>query len=99
MRAAWIAEHYGWRAALVPSVGMIALLTLLVWLLAIDRLEDIQIAPYGDNALPPPPRQTGNMFAISIDALRIASGSLVFRVLTFIFFVCGISSFGLMPHL
>jgi MFS family permease len=99
MPAAWIAEHYGWRAALVPPVGMIALLTLLVWLLAIDRPEDIQIAPYGDNALlPPPPRQTGNMFAISIDTLRMASGSLVFRVLTFIFFVCGTSSFGLMPH-
>lgn len=28
----------------------------------------------------------------------IASGSLVFWVLTFTFFVCGVSSFGLMPH-
>ena len=28
----------------------------------------------------------------------MASGSLVFWVLTFAFFVCGVSSFGLMPH-
>jgi MFS family permease len=97
MPAAWIAEHYGWRAALAPPAGMIALLALLVASLAVDRPEDIQIGPYGDNAvLPAPPRQTANMFAISIDALRMASGSLVFWVLTF--FVCGISSFGLTPH-
>ena len=48
--------------------------------------------------LPVPPRPTGNVFAISIDALRMASRSLVFWVLTFTFFVCGISSFGLTPH-
>jgi MFS family permease len=99
MPAAWIAEHYGWRAALLPPVGMIALLALLVALLVVDRPEDIGIAPYGDDAvLPTPPRPTGNVFAISIDGLRMASGSLVFRVLAFTFFVCGISSFGLMPH-
>ncbi len=51
MPAAWIAEHYGWRAALVPPVAMIALLALLVALLAVDRPEDIQIAPYGDDAV------------------------------------------------
>jgi MFS family permease len=99
MPAAWIAEHYGWRAALVPPVAMIALLALLVALLAVDRPEDVQIAPYGDDAvLPAPPRPAGNMFAISINALRMAAGSLVFWVIAFTFFVCGISSFGLTPH-
>ena len=99
MPAAWIAQTYGWRMALVPSVLMIGLLALLVVLLAVDRPADIGLAPYGeDTVLPDPPRPTGNVFAISINALRMASGSLVFWVLAFTFFVCGVSSFGLMPH-
>jgi predicted MFS family arabinose efflux permease len=35
---------------------------------------------------------------LSIGALRMASSSLVFWVLAFTFFVCGLSSFGLTPH-
>ena len=48
--------------------------------------------------LPDPPRPTGNVFVVSINALRTASGSMVFWVLVFTFFVCGVSSFGLTPH-
>jgi predicted MFS family arabinose efflux permease len=74
-------------------------LALLVLLLAVDRPSDIGLAPYGeDTAAPEPPRPTGNALAISVGALRMVSGSLVFWVLTFTFFVCGVSSFGLMPH-
>ena len=97
--AAWIAQTYGWRMALLPFVFLIGLLALLFVLLSRDRPADIGLAPYGEAkvlpALPPP---TGNVFAVSIDALRIASGSLVFWVLTFTFFICGVSSMGLMPH-
>ena len=99
MPATWIAQTYGWRMALVPSVLMLGLLALLVVLLAIDRPADIGLAPYGeDTALPDPPRPTGNAFAISINALRMASRSRVFWVLAVTFFTCGVSSFGLMPH-
>ena len=85
--------------ALVPSVLMLGLLVLLVAMLAIDRPADIGLAPYGeDTALAHPPRPTGNAFALSINALRMASGSLVFWVLVVTFFTCGVSSFGLMPH-
>jgi sugar phosphate permease len=97
--AAWIAQTYGWRMALVPPVIMIALLALLILLLAVDRPADVGLAPYGEDTplaqLPPP---TGNVFAISMGALRTASRSLVFWVLAFTFCVCGVSSFGLMPH-
>jgi len=48
--------------------------------------------------VPDPPRPTRNVFVLSLATLRMASRSLVFWVLTFTFFVCGVSSFGLMPH-
>ena len=99
MPAAWLAQTYGWRMALMPPVFIIGVLALLVALLAIDRPADIGLAAYGeDTVLPEPPRPAGNVFAISIGALRMASHSLTFWVLAFTFFACGVSSFGLMPH-
>jgi MFS family permease len=104
--AAWLAEHYGWRAALVPPIVMIALLGLMFAIFARDRPADLGLAPYGDDGAPVPPSPMssrsssvgGNPFAISVKALVAASGSLTFWVLAFTFFVCGVSSFGLMPH-
>ena len=99
MPAAWLAQTYGWRMALMPPVFIIGVLALLVALLAIDRPADIELAAYGeDTVLPEQPRPAGNVFAISIGALRMASHSLTFWVLAFTFFACGVSSFGLMPH-
>jgi len=97
--AAWIAQTYGWRMALLPFMFLIGLLAVLFVLLSCNRPADIGLAPYGeDEVLPDPPRPTGNVFAVSFAALRTASGSLVFWVLAFTFFVCGVSSFGLTPH-
>ncbi len=97
--AAWISEHYGWRMALVPSVFMIALLAMAFWLFSRNRPSDLGLAPLGESqVLPEPPAPTENAFMLSLSAVRMASGSLVFWVLAFTFFVCGISSFGLMPH-
>ena len=97
--SAWIAEHYGWRVALAPPAVMIALLALLFVLFARDRPSDIGLAPFGETALPPPPpAATGNPFLLSFAALGLGSRSMVFWVLAFTFFVCGVSSFGLMPH-
>jgi predicted MFS family arabinose efflux permease len=45
-----------------------------------------------------PPLPRGNPVALSIAALRTATSSMVFWVLAFTFFVCGVSSFGLTPH-
>jgi MFS family permease len=99
MPAAWLAQTYGWRMALVPCVVAMSLLALLVALFAVDRPGDIGIAAYGETtALPAPPSPTGSVFAVSIETLRMASRSLVFWVLAFTFFVCGVSSFGLTPH-
>jgi sugar phosphate permease len=97
--AAWLTEHFGWRMALAPSAVMVGLIAVAFFLFSRDRPSDVGLPPYGeDKVLPPPPAGRGNAVAISLAALRGASGSMVFWVLAFTFFVCGVSSFGLMPH-
>ena len=97
--AAWIAQEHGWRMALLPFVVAIGGLAVIFTLCARERPADIGLAPYGeDTIVPSPPRPTGDVFAVSIDAFRNASRSLVFWVLAFSFSICGVSSFGLMPH-
>ncbi|MDT7953370.1 MAG: MFS transporter, partial [Acetobacteraceae bacterium] len=97
--AAWLAEHYGWRTALIPTTAVIAVLAIAFALLARDRPSDLDLPPYGEDAvLPPPPPSAHNPFLLSLDAVASASKHLVFWVLAFTFFVCGVSSFGLVPH-
>lgn len=99
MPATWIAQTYGWRFALVPSMALMLVLAVLVMVLAVDRPGDIGVAPYGENTvLPAPSQPAGNAMAISFNALRMARNNLTFHLLAFTFFVCGVSSFGLMPH-
>ena len=87
--AAWLAEHYGWRAAACnglrlvlprPAVGP--------WPCAIWRGKS------AGNAAP----AHGQRFAVSFAALGTASRTTVFWVLAFTFFICGVSSLGLTPH-
>ena len=97
--AAWLAEHYGWRTALIPTIVVIAVLALAFALLSRDRPSDLGLPPYGEDAVLPPPRPTAaNPFLLSLQTVGMASKHLVFWVLAFTFFVCGVSSFGLVPH-
>jgi len=97
--AAWLTEHYGWRMALAPSAVTVGLVALGFFLLSYDRPSDLGLPPYGeDTVLPTPLPPRGNAVVLSLAALRMASSNLVFWVLAFTFFVCGVSSFGLMPH-
>jgi sugar phosphate permease len=93
---AWISEHWGWRAALVPtSIGLFATLILFV-LLTKDRPQELGLAPLGETSLPPiPPRPTQNFVLLSFKALLMGSERLVFWVLATTFFICGLSSYGL----
>jgi MFS family permease len=97
--AAWLTEHYGWRMALIPSAIMVGLVALAFFLFSRDRPSDVGLPPYGeDTVLLTPPLPVANAIALSVNALRMASSSMVFWVLAFTFFICGVSSFGLMPH-
>lgn len=98
--AAWLSEHYGWRMALVPTVAAVAICGVIYALFARDDPADMGIAPFGeDKVVPRPAPVAGNAVALSFAALRDASSSPVFWVLLGSFFVCGLSSAGLMgPH-
>ena len=96
--AAWLIEHVGWRLALLPVLASCAVVALLSFLLMSNRPHDVGRAPFGaDPALPPvaaaaAPRMTlGTPFA----TLRGVAGNRVFWVLFGTFFICGLSTNGL----
>jgi predicted MFS family arabinose efflux permease len=93
---AWISEHWGWRAALIPSsIGLLVMIVLFL-LLTRDRPQELGLAPLGEASMPPiPPRPTGNFVMLSFRALGLGSRRLVFWVLAATFFICGLSSYGL----
>src|SRR5262245_3461326 len=97
--AAWLADNYGWRSALVPSVLTIGLLALAFFLCGRDRPSELGLAPFGTDAIVPPlPRPSGNAFVTSITALQDGARTNVFWALVLTFSICGATSFGLTPH-
>jgi MFS family permease len=91
-----LADHGGWR----PVVGTIAVVTAvlapIMWLLLPERPADIGHKPYGapdDYAEPPPPANSaiGNAFG----ALARAARTRTFWLLFVGFFVCGLTTNGL----
>src|SRR5262245_38671785 len=97
--AAWLADNFGWRSALVPSVLTIGLLALAFFLCGRDRPSELGLAPFGTDAIVPPlPRPSGNAFVTSITALQDGARTNVFWALVLTFSICGATSFGLTPH-
>jgi predicted MFS family arabinose efflux permease len=94
--AAWIAEHWGWRAGLLPSgigiLGMVALCHLFFR----DRPQELGLPAYGDAVMAPvPPPPTGNFVRVSIEMLGVGARQPVFWILAGAFAICGVSSFGI----
>lgn len=98
--AAWLSDHFGWRMALVPTAVAVVATAFLYALFARNDPADLGIPAFGDTELQPRRmRPPSNAVAISFGALRDASVSPAFWVLFGSFFVCGLSSVGLMgPH-
>ena len=94
--AAWITEHWGWRAALMPStIGTLLSLVLYAWF-ARERPQDMGLPAVGDTTVQPAPAPVRvNFVRLSFQALSLGVQRPVFWVLTFTFFICGVSSFGL----
>ena len=97
--AAWLIETVGWRFAILPSVGCIAVAAILTILFLRDRPADVGLVPFGEpvgGAAPvfaPPPK--GNIFANAFGTLAIASRVPAFWLLAGSFFICGLSTAGL----
>ncbi|MDO9417902.1 MFS transporter [Pararhizobium sp.] len=93
-----LTEAYGWRMALLVVVVIIAAAMLLVLMLMRDYPSDVGLPAYGDTVVVAPPARTtrlSDMLMSPLVALRQASGSSTFWVLFFTFFVCGLSTNGL----
>jgi sugar phosphate permease len=95
--AAWLVDDVGWRFALLPTIGALATVGLLVVVFLRDRPSDLGLAPYGEApaaakaaAATQPP-----VFTWAFTVLGDASTSLTFWVLAGTFFICGLSTNGL----
>jgi MFS family permease len=93
-----LTDHLGWRIALVFVCGMLLLAALLAFALMRDRPSDLDLPPYGErDVVPPPPAGAGliSLMSAPIEALREASRVPLFWVLFATFFICGFSTNGL----
>jgi MFS family permease len=93
-----LTEHYGWRTAL--SVIVVVLLVSLVFMLLFMRNypADLGLAPYGGDHVEPAPARSSHLSDLlrtPILVLKEASRRPVFWALFFSFFVCGLSTNGL----
>ncbi len=91
--AAWLERGWGWRAALAPTLAGLVAAGALVALLMADRPADLGLAPYGETAAAPPataPRRGGEL-----RTLGEIVGSGAFWVLAATFFICGLTTNGL----
>jgi predicted MFS family arabinose efflux permease len=94
--AAWIAEHWGWRAAMLPSgIGILGM-TVLCHLLFRDRPQELGLPAYGDAVMAPvPPRPAGSFVRVSFEMLALGARKPAFWILGGAFAICGVSSFGI----
>jgi MFS family permease len=99
--AAWLVEHFGWRYALAPSVVGLLIAGVLVTLFMCDRPADVGLLPYGEApnpagaaaaALTP---ATAPAFGRAFSVLGEISTSGTFWILAATFFICGLSTNGL----
>jgi predicted MFS family arabinose efflux permease len=95
--AAWLSEHIGWRQAMVPAAVLCLVCLVLVMLF---HPGDVDLASYGDDEVVAPPmrRAGGNALALSFSALAMASRNRTFWILAGTFFVCGLSTNGLVQN-
>ena len=96
--ATWLVVHYSWRVALAPSLIAIGVAALAIYLFIVDRPSDVGLAPYGEKGPPQPApvaQPTGNAVARAFGTLRDASRVPAFWILAASFFICGLSTNGL----
>jgi MFS family permease len=90
-------EHHGWRIAVTPIVIGCLAVALIALLLLRDRPQALGLLPYGADPRTPqssaPPWRPG--FGEPLRVLASVSGSPTFWVLLGTFFVCGLSTSGL----
>lgn len=98
--AAWLIEHYGWRMAVLPVFASCALVALLAFFFMRNRPHEVQLHPFGADASQPLPAfMPGPAVPMSwttpFATLKSVSGNRTFWILFGTFFICGLSTNGL----
>ena len=93
---AWLVEHHGWRIALLPVVAAAAVVSVLALLFVASSPEAVGQHPYGapSGSAPPAPAPRADWrlpFRTLAEAVRVPT----FWILAATFFVCGLSTNGL----
>jgi len=96
--ATWLIEQVGWRWALMPVVLCCLLVAVLVWRLVRDHPRDLGLRPFGAHGDEQPEPAPGGAPISFLEPLRLLRGALknrIFWVLFGTFFICGLSTNGL----
>jgi MFS family permease len=93
---AWLATSYGWRYAAL-AVAFVAMVVVfpLVAIFVRDRPQAIGLQPYGATEPVPVPARSKRPFRPAVDGLLIGLRSRTFWLLSTTFFICGLSTNGL----
>jgi MFS family permease len=93
---AWLAANAGWRFVSITTALAALAVVPLVLLVLRDWPADVRQRPFGATAADKPPApSTGNPLANALDGLRLAAGTRDFWLLAIPFFICGLSTNGL----
>lgn len=92
---ALLVEHFGWREAVLLIAVAAAVLAPVIWLFMRDRPADLGLWPVGATHAPPPAIKGVNPAVAAVMALRDGMRSRDFWLLAGTFFVCGLSTNGL----
>ena len=91
-----LTEAYGWRTSVILLVSLLVVAGIASALLMRDRPSDVGLPAYGETAIQPaPPPPEGTITGAAFGALAIAAKTPVFWVLFATFFICGLSTNGL----
>ncbi len=94
--AAWLAANYDWRLAVLPALIGSGICGISFLLLGKDWPSQLGLPPFGETDLkPPPPPTKENPIYISFSFLKEAIKVPVFWMLNVTFFICGLSSTGI----
>jgi MFS family permease len=95
---AQLTTDYGWRAAMLFVCGMLVLTALVVLALMRDRPADLNLPLYGETHITPAPNAGVGLVSLMmapINVLKEVSRTGVFWILFATFFICGLSTNGL----
>jgi sugar phosphate permease len=96
--AAWLIEHVGWRYAVLPVFAMAIVLCAVVWFFMRDRPADLGLRAYGAAAGAPLATAKAAVPLTLAGPFRIlaeVAGNRTFWILFLTFFICGLSTNGL----